>query len=387
MHSLTQELIDQVRCPPGRRHMEVADALVPGLFLDVYPTGTRSFKLRYSVRGARNFATLGNAALLTLDEARERARQILRRDLLGIRADEAGAGSLTVEDFFLNRYLPYVKSYKRSWGTDESFIRNHVIPHLGPRPLGAVSASELAGVIEVMRKKAYAAATSNRFLVILRYGYTLALRWKLEGVERNPAKELRSLKVDNKIERFLSAPESERLMDAVRASENPLLQYIVAFLVLTGARRREALEARWDDVNFDQASWRIPRSKSGKVRHVPLSADALGILRHLQARQAGEGAATPFVFANPSTGKPFVSIFVSWDTARHRAGLPELRIHDLRHSFASFLVNSGRSLYEVKELLGHADIKTTSRYAHLSRERLAQAVELIGPAMGLKRGG
>jgi site-specific recombinase XerD len=83
------------------------------------------------------------------------------------------------------------------------------------------------------------------------------------------------------------------------------------------------------------------------------------------------------LFANPKTGRPFVSIFCSWHTARSAAGLPALRIHDLRHSFASFLVNAGRSLYEVQELLGHADIRTTSRYAHLSRERLREAVEAV----------
>jgi len=83
------------------------------------------------------------------------------------------------------------------------------------------------------------------------------------------------------------------------------------------------------------------------------------------------------IFSNPETGKPFISFFYSWNSARVRAGMPEFRIHDLRHSFASYLVNAGRSLYEVQELLGHADIKTTSRYAHLSREMRAQAVEHV----------
>jgi site-specific recombinase XerD len=84
-----------------------------------------------------------------------------------------------------------------------------------------------------------------------------------------------------------------------------------------------------------------------------------------------------WIFANPKTSKPYVSIFYSWNTARQLANLPDLRIHDLRHSFASFLVNAGRSLYEVQELLGHADIRTTSRYAHLNRERLVGAVACV----------
>ena len=83
------------------------------------------------------------------------------------------------------------------------------------------------------------------------------------------------------------------------------------------------------------------------------------------------------IFPNPHTGKPYINFYCSWDNARKRAGLKDFRIHDLRHSFASSLVNAGRSLYEVQELLGHADIKTTSRYAHLSRERLIEAVQVL----------
>jgi site-specific recombinase XerD len=109
---------------------------------------------------------------------------------------------------------------------------------------------------------------------------------------------------------------------------------------------------------------------------VPLSAGAYNTMSIVKARSP-DNCIDLYVFTNPRTGKPFSSIFYSWDAARIRAGMPDLRIHDLRHSFASFLVNAGRSLYEVQELLGHADIKTTSRYAHLSRERLNAAVECV----------
>lgn len=108
---------------------------------------------------------------------------------------------------------------------------------------------------------------------------------------------------------------------------------------------------------------------------MPLSPGALKVLKTLE--RAATDSKIVHIFANPRTGLPFVSLFYSWDTARIEAGLSQLRIHDLRHSFASFLVNAGRSLYEVQELLGHADIRTTSRYAHLSRERLREAVEVV----------
>src|SRR5690606_29425433 len=165
-----------------------------------------------------------------------------------------------------------------------------------------------------------------------------------------------------------------QLLAAVRQSQNELLASIVAFLLFTGARKREALNARWKDVDFRQKLWRIPKTKSGKVRHIPLSGGALKLLKALKENADNK---VDHIFANPRTGQPFVSVYYSWHMARRKAGLPELRIHDLRHSFASFLVNAGRSLYEVQELLGHADIRTTSRYAHLSRERLREAVEVV----------
>ncbi|MFM7633100.1 MAG: site-specific integrase, partial [Betaproteobacteria bacterium] len=161
---------------------------------------------------------------------------------------------------------------------------------------------------------------------------------------------------------------------------NPMLGSITRFLILTGARKREVLDATWADIDFEQRLWRIPKTKSGKIRYIPLSAEALRVLNELLLKAV---PGRQHIFANPATGKPFISIFYSWDACRKRAGLPEFRIHDLRHSFASFLVNAGRSLYEVQQLLGHADIRTTSRYAHLSRDTLREAVEVV--PLGLSR--
>ena len=287
--------------------------------------------------------------------------------------------SMTVGEFFTEHYLPYVKSYKRSWGTDLSMIRNHILPRLGERIMGELIPPDLAKFVEAMKAEAYAPGTCNRALVLLRYGYTLAVRWRLPGISHNPVLEVKNLRDDNKIERFLSEEQLARLVHCVKHSDNTMLYYIVVFLLYTGARKREVLDARWEDVDWAQKSWRIPKTKSGKIRHVPLSTGALQLLEYLRAlnQEEPEDLRSAHVFCNPRTGLPFVSFFYSWDTARKEAGLPDLRVHDLRHSFASFLVNAGRSLYEVQELLGHADIRTTSRYAHLSRERLREAVETV----------
>jgi integrase len=325
---------------------------------------------------------------MSLSDARQAAREWLNKcksgtDPLALPSHVLGP---TVASFFTDQYLPYIKSYKRSWDTDDSMMRNHLVPKLGHKHMGAISPSDVAVFVNQMRSEGYAPGTCNRALVLLRYGFTLAVRWKVAGVDSNPVKEVKNLRDDNKIERFLTNEQMVSLMAAVRGSESQMLQHIVLFLLYTGGRKREVLDAVWADVDWERKSWRIPKTKSGKIRHIPLSVGALQLLGTLRDQSApvgevghqirAEWARRP-IFANPKTGLPYVSFFYSWDAARKRAGLPDLRVHDLRHSFASFLVNAGRSLYEVQELLGHADIRTTSRYAHLSRERLFEAVESV----------
>ncbi|BCB70767.1 integrase [Vreelandella aquamarina] len=382
VQKLTDAGVLTLCCPEGRSHCEVFDTLIRGLYVDVMANGRLAYRVRYRWEGKQRVLTLGDARLLTIDEARTAARAALRRAMAGEnpRLERLPEHGPTIATFYREHYLPYVKSYKRSWNTDETMIRLHVVPALGERAMGSVIPPDIARLIETMRERGYAAGTCNRALILLSYGYTLALRWGVEGVEQNPAKALRELKEDNRIERYLTNEQTQRLLVAVNESHNPLLASIVAFLIYTGARRREVLDARWDDVDMVRKLWRIPKTKSGKVRHVPLSKGAWQLLSALRAEGVPLNGC---VFANPRTGLPFVSIFHSWDAARQRAGLPELRLHDLRHSFASFLVNAGRSLYEVQELLGHADIRTTARYAHLSRERLFEAVEAV-PVMTMQ---
>lgn len=375
-------------CPPDRSHVEVFDPALKGFYVDVLASGRKSFRLRYRFNKALRVVTLGDAAVMSLDDARHAAREWLRQVKAGTdpQAPPVQVLGPTVATFFTDQYLPYIKSYKRSWDTDDSMMRNHLLPKLGHKHMGAITPPDVAVFVEQMRSEGYAPGTCNRALVLLRYGFTLAVRWKLPGVQSNPVKEVKNLRDDNKIERFLNNAQMAGLMAAVRGSESVMLQHIVLFLLYTGARKREVLDAVWADVDWERKSWRIPKTKSGKIRHLPLSAGALQLLGALRDQSApvgdaghalrAEWARRP-IFANPKTGLPYVSFFYSWDAARKRAGLPDLRVHDLRHSFASFLVNAGRSLYEVQELLGHADIRTTSRYAHLSRERLFEAVESV----------
>ena len=394
---ITDIYIQALTCPLDRTHQEVFDSELRGFYVDVLASGRKSFRVRYRFEKKLRVVTLGDAMLITADEARKLARDLIRKAKQGVDPQETiqqGLGP-KIKDFFIGKYMSYVKSYKRSWDTDLSMIQNHIMPKLGEQFMGSISPPDIAVFVETMRSQDYAPGTCNRALVLLRFGYELAIRWKTPGVDSNPVKEIKNLRDDNRIERFLSNQQTINLLEAVKQSKSEMLQYIVLFLIYTGARKREALNAKWQDIDWDKKSWRIPKTKSGKVRHIPLSKGALSVLealktlclegklgKYLQAFSLAD-MTQRHIFANIRTGQAYVSFFYSWNAARIRAGMPDLRVHDLRHSFASFLVNAGRSLYEVQELLGHADIRTTSRYAHLSRERLIAAVEVV-PLMAVE---
>ena len=376
---INDDFVGGIVCPSNRSHIEVFDPELKGFYCDLLRSGRKSYRLRYRFNGKLRVVTLGDAAHMSAEQARTHALKVLSEVRQGVDPSLKGEAphmlGLTVEEFFNQKYLPYVKSYKRSWSTDECMIRLHIIPRLGSLRMTSMSERDVAALIEHMKVKKYELGTCNRALVLLRYGYALGIRWREFGPECNPMHKYKNLIDDNKIENYLTHKQMQSLLMEVSKSENEMLQWIVLFLLYTGARKREVLDAKWADIDLEQRSWRIPKTKSGKVRHVPLSEGALEVIAKVKEKY-GIHAFT-FIFPNLDTGLPFINIFYSWNAARCRAGLDYLRIHDLRHSFASFLVNAGRSLYEVQELLGHADSRTTTRYAHLSRERLQEAVEVV----------
>lgn len=170
-----------------------------------------------------------------------------------------------------------------------------------------------------------------------------------------------------------------RLFSALGKCNRPVIPDIIEFLLLTGARKREVVNLPWAEIDMDKHIWTLPteRNKAKRIKAVPLSQEAMAVL----TRQVGKHEV--YVFPNPDTGRPLCHLHWTWDRIRKEAGLPDVRIHDLRHSFASFLVNSGRNIYEVQKLLGHSQLSTTQKYAHLSDDTLLEATETLSQAVGM----
>lgn len=373
--TFTKSIINKAFCPEGKEKLRLHDSTCTGLALEVRPTGVKTYFLRYTnSHGSQCQMKLGRANELSLAQARKLAKKHLA-DIASGGADPLQTKKMlrtvpTLKEFAQEEYLPYVKIHKRSWETDECLLRVHILPRLGDKHLDEITQADVIS-LHHDRAAVSAAGSANRLVIILRYMFNLALKWEVPGPKKNPASGVALLE-ETKRERYLSPEELRSLQVALSDSENPMLRPIVTMLVLTGARKREVLDCRWEDVDLVRKTWRIPFTKSGKPRTVPLSNSAIELLGGIDRPDDAK-----YVFANPKTKKPFVSIFYSWDAARQKAGLADLRIHDLRHSFASFLVNAGRSLYEVGQLLGHTQLKTTMRYAHLSDQTLRDAVNVV----------
>ena len=283
---------------------------------------------------------------------------------------------LSYRDFIGQEYLPFARSAKKSAHWEEIILRCHLLPIFGDHDIASIGRVEVMQMIDVKRRENYARGSINRMISILKITLSRAAEWKSGGLGENPLRGVRLLADPPKMERTLTPEEAEKLMREIRASGSAMLRYIVPFLLFTGARKREALDACWRDVDLARNVWTIPITKSGKPRMVPLSPEALDVLR--EVKRAGGIGSQDWIFPSPETGKPYVTIFHVWDRCRRAVGLDDVRIHDLRHSFASALVNRGMTIYDVKEALGHANIVTTQRYAHLTKDRLREAVGQAG---------
>lgn len=374
-----------LQCPQGKSRIELCDADCPGLYIEVRGTsqGQGTYYLRYKNSSSKTcHQRLGTATDVSLADARKQAKQLKAEIALGADpkgAEKAKGAVLTYATFFTDHYLPHVTPRKRSWKRDEELFRLRIETVFGDKKLDAIERKQIQSFHTALLAEGLAPASCDHHVKLIRQSLNLAVEWDM--LEKNPASKVPLFNVDNKVEHYLDDDQLQRLLTVLRSPDSPRNVCLIAlFLLSTGARLNEALQAKWSQIDRRTRVWRIPAavSKSGKVRVVPLNDSALEVLGQLETEGKFD-----HLFVNSristktgkevGTGKPYTTIMKVWSRLRLKAGLPQFRIHDLRHQYASFLVNAGRTLYEVQQVLGHSDPKVTQRYAHLSTKSLQDA--------------
>jgi integrase len=374
---LTQSFISSnLQCPGNKSRIEYCDSEFPGLYVEVRATsqGQGTFYLRYKDSSGKTcHQKIARTTDVNLLEARKRARTLKAEIELGAdpRAEEkARKAVLTFDEFFEQHYLPYVKPRKRSWDRDEELYRLRIKKAFGQKRLNQITRHQVQTFHTALKEEGLAAATCNHHIKLLRHAFNLAIDWEM--LETNPVSRVPLFHEDNKIEHYLDDAELGRLLLILRTDENRSVCRVALFLLSTGCRLNEALSAKWSDVDLEKGVFIVSakNSKSKRMRSVPLNDSALEILSQLDTQNRHE-----YLFINQKTGNPYTTIGKVWNRLRMKAGLKHLRLHDLRHQYASFLVNGGRTLYEVQQILGHSDPKVTMRYAHLSTKALRDAAD------------
>ena len=383
---LTKDLVEKVK--PGKKDLLIWDIGLPCFGVKVTPAGRRVYVAQYrGIDGRLRRLTLGRHGTVTIDQARKAAKEKLGAAALG---DDPAAEKLearqspTIKELGERYMAEHANSKKKasSAGNDRWLLEKIIYPNLGTLKTLTLTRADVAALHHKFEDRKYIA---NRALALLSKMMALAENWSLRPDNSNPCRHVEKYK-EQKRRRFLSADELARLgavlANAERDERKRGSKELVAIpapaiaairlIIFTGCRLSEILTAKWEHINRELSALVLPDSKTG-FKSVPLNAPALEVIDNLPVIEGNS-----FLISGLKPGAHLVGLGHMWNRIRKTAEIPDVRIHDLRHSYASVGAAAGLGLPIIGAILGHADQATTMRYAHLQADPLLAASELIG---------
>ncbi len=371
MAKLTKRQIEALE--PTEQDYFVWDTELSGLGIRVFPTGRKQFVLQYRYGKISRRMSLGRFGAITPDQARGLALEALvkiRQDVDPQREKQERRQAVTVREL-AQRFDEEHIAVRLKASTAKEYRRNldlFILPAIGHLRVIDVTRADIAKYHHDWRHRPYQA---NRNIEIISKMFNLAELWGLRPDGTNPRKHIKKYP-EKKRERYFSASELQaigRVLGEMEQERIELLSAIAAvrLLLFTGCRLGEILTLRWEHVDMAEHALRLPDSKTGaKVVH--LGSAALEVLQSIERLENND-----FVIAGRNPGAHLTDLQPFWQRLRGRAGLKNARIHDLRHTFASVAVSNGQSLPIIGKLLGHTQVQTTARYAHLANQPVLQA--------------
>jgi len=336
----------------------------------IYQRKTKSGKIRWyldyrNAHGERKQELVANA--VHRDDAYAALQKKVQTEhdkRYGVERRKGKIGFKTFAEIYLQDYAMVVK---KSWRADKSRLEP-LVQHFKDIELSKIAPSMIQRFMARRQKEGNSRSTVNRYLALLKKMLNIAIE---EGyLEHNPVTKIKFFsEKDNLKERILSEEEEKRLMD----ESSVHLKSIVTVALNTGMRLGEILNLQWDQIDFQDRSLCVEKTKSGRSRTIPINPLLFKELQMLRS----ECGQSPHVFPNPDTGKPLTTVKTGFKAACRRAGIEGLRFHDLRHTFGSRLVQKGVDIETVRSLLGHSSITITQRYVHTTDDRKKAAVDLL----------
>jgi integrase len=400
--------------PPTRGQAMLWDSAVKGFALRVTPAGAKAFVLDYRAEGRQRRITIGSYPDWSVQAARQVAKKMKRevdhgRDPMGERQTDRDAK--TMRDLWERYELEHLPHKAlRSQVDDRMMWEKIILPRFGKTRINAIDHDAIDSLHQDITTLRKTPVRANRTVEVLRKAFNLAIRWK--WLEANPATGVRK-NTEEKRNRYLNRNEIAALARALQEHTEPVSANAIKVLMLTGARRGEVLGATWGMFDLENGIWTKPaaHTKQRRLHRVPLSGPALQLLIEMKEQairkaKANRVSISPYVFSGDD-GRPLTDIKRTWLSVCRKAGLAEkiaetnrngkplktkhgvpamkwratVRLHDLRHSFASILVSAGASLPLIGQMLGHTQVQTTQRYAHLFDDVQRGAAETVGKAI------
>lgn len=382
----------------GSRKYVVFDADCAGFGLCVFLSGRKTFVLIYRSAGRQRRFTIGTWPAWTVTAAREEAQRLKREIDRGndpLETRQSTREAPLIPDLvarFIDEHLPKLEATNAR--DQKSMLQKLVLPDWKNRLVAEITPTDVDRLLtriaegrarpakrdpKTKRRQRLAPAKptpvrANRVGEVLRKMFALAIQWRMRS--DNPATGFRK-RPETARERFLSFEEIGRLADALARDEDQRAAGIIRLCMLTGARLGEVRTATFDQFNLDLAIWtkQAAYTKQRRTHRIPISHEAVALIR---LRREAVPPGCPFLFPGDIAGQPVINLKRFWPRVRATAEIPDVRIHDLRHTFASLLVSGGASLEMIGKLLGHTQIGTTQRYAHLIESPLRAGVNAVG---------
>ncbi|MCY3855532.1 MAG: tyrosine-type recombinase/integrase [Rhodospirillales bacterium] len=369
--------------PVGDRETVYWDSSLSGFGVRVYPSGSRVYLVQTRAGGQSRRLTVGRHGLITADEARRKAARIIADIKAGnepvlhncASAADAGPTVAEVAERFMTEHVA-VRCKPATQRQCRDIIDRHLLPRLGNARLGRIGRERVAALHYSLHETP---TMANKVVDMLSRLFNMADLWGIAPEGGNPCRFVRKY-AEPPRERFLSEEEFKRLgrvLGEVKAEGKVHPSAVAAFrlLMLTGCRKSEILTLRWEDVDLDAGELWLRDAKTG-ARAVAISPSARQVLEGLP-RVPGN----PWVIAGTKPGRHFRNLNSAWLLIRTRADLKDVRIHDLRHSFASRALSLGESLPMIGKLLGHRKVQTTARYAHLARDSVKASAARVAESL------